>query len=163
MIRFARYAAAVALLSSASACGDPSTPTPATPAAGTIVSPADGSPVPQCSAFTGTSSLPDGKTLLLAMKNLDNQDPSAYGQLVQNFGDPTTLTRWRGVQFFGNGDDSVGQHYVVTLVAVDVVAAQDAAAAGTDAAVNALATTGTELAKVTLTRVAGTPADHCAS
>ncbi|WP_436533252.1 hypothetical protein [Actinoplanes sp. HUAS TT8] len=130
--------------------------------AGAISTPADGAEVQQCARFTGTATLADGKTLVLAMKNIDNNDPTAYVQFVENFGDPSTLSSWRGVQFFGNGDDSAGQHYQVSLLAVDLVTAQDAAGSGQDADVNALAAKSTELATVKLTRIAGTPADHCA-
>ncbi len=162
--------AAVLLSVATAACADDPVATPAastTPAspvttAGAIASPADGADVQQCARFTGTSTLADGKTLLLAMKNIDNHDPTAYVQLVVNFGDPSTLSSWRGVQFFGSGDDSAGQHYQVTLMSVDLVSAQDAAASGRDADVNALAAKATTLATVSLTRVAGVPADGCA-
>ena len=51
-----------------------------TVSSGTISSPANESDVKKCSYFTGTAKLAEGKTLILANRNLTNDDPEKYVQ-----------------------------------------------------------------------------------
>jgi serine/threonine-protein kinase len=85
-----------------------------------LVAPADGSSVHQCAIFTGTAHLPTGKTLVLSMRNLDNFDPNHYFEAVKDYDYPGELGAWTGYQWFGSGDSSVGQHYRVELLIVDL-------------------------------------------
>jgi hypothetical protein len=93
-------------------------------ASGRITEPADGAEVKQCSYFAGTATVPAGVTLVLAMRNLVNGDPARYVEVVFGWDDPARLSRWRGAQYFGNDDETVGQRYRVELVAVAVDAAR---------------------------------------
>jgi serine/threonine protein kinase len=88
--------------------------------AATIQEPADGSDVPRCAYFQGAAHLPLGTTLVLAATNLDNHDGNEYLQPVFDWETAATRTSWRGAQFFGNVDDSIGQHYRVELRTVAV-------------------------------------------
>lgn len=127
-----------------------------------IGSPADGAQVKQCSVLTGTSSLPEGMTLILAMRNLDNGDPMAYVEFPAHWDAPSRLGTWRGVQYFGSGDSSAGQAYAVDLVAValDVVRRADEADDAGEA-VNDLALSGTVLDRIVVERVPGGVATDC--
>lgn len=104
-----------------------------------------------CAYFSGSSDLADGTTLILAKQNLDNGDPQEYVEFVFGWQSPQNLSSWRGAQYFKNAE---GQHLRVRLIAVDLGAAQ--AAAGSDAAANALASTGQSLGSVTVTVLPGT-------
>lgn len=127
---------------------------------GKITSPVTDAQVKRCSFMTGTSSLPQGLTLILAMRNLDNGDPHAYVELPYGWDSPSGLASWRGAQYFGTGDSSVGQRYTVDLVAVDLGALKKAIDIN-DAAINDLATSGTVLDRVELKRIAGAVPNNC--
>lgn len=127
---------------------------------GTITSPVAGAQVKRCSFMTGTSSLPRDMTLILAMRNLDNGDPHAYVELAFGWKTPASLASWRGAQFFGSGDSSVGQRYAVDLVAVDRGVLERAIDVN-DAAVNDLAASGTVLDRVEVKRIAGAVPNNC--
>ena len=136
----------------------PARPTTAAPvrAVGAIAVPADGSMVPQCAYFSGTATVPPGRTLVLAMQNISNGDTTQYVEFV--FGwqtPPPSPWPWRGAQFFGSGDTSAGQRYRVRLMAV---ALDDARRVGAKPAIAAL---GTPLATVELTRVTGAGPNGC--
>jgi len=84
---------------------------------GRIDSSADGSAVSQCAYLSGTATVAPGEMLGLAMLNLVNKERHHYLQPVFAKPDPRTGT-WRGAQYFGKGNDSVGQNYRVELIAV---------------------------------------------
>lgn len=131
----------------------------------TISAPKDGSTVSQCAVFTGTAKLTPTRTLVLAMSNEDNGDPTQYLEPVRNWQVPAQLTAWKGAQYFGSGDSSVGQTYAVELLIVDLAVAQQADKAGK--ASGASWTTTTPLpgartaARVELKRVAGQGPTAC--
>jgi hypothetical protein len=124
---------------------------------GAISSPAGGSRVKNCSYFTGTAKLADGRTLILASRNLSNGDPNRYVQQVFGWREPENLASWRGHQYFP-GDN--GQRYEVELMSVDLDAVQTAYD-GSDAEWDALAGQGTRLAAREVVREPGTVANDC--
>jgi serine/threonine-protein kinase len=94
-------------------------------ASGSIAAPAAGSGVQKCAFVTGTAQLPAGKTLILAVRNLDNDESDRwYTQFPRGWNDPSTLSAWTGVEYFP-GDS--GQHYEIGLFAVNLKAAMSAA------------------------------------
>jgi serine/threonine-protein kinase len=117
--------------------------------------------VKQCSFLSGTASLPQGATLILAMRNLINGDPTRYVEYVFGWDDPTPRPTWRGAQYFGTADDTVGQRFAVELIAIERSAAQAAQDAGQDDGFNALPQVGVLLDQVELHRVAGEGPNHC--
>jgi serine/threonine protein kinase len=124
-------------------------------ASGSISSPASGAGVLNCAYFSGTAKLPAGRTLILAMRNLDNGDSTQYVEEVFGWDTPSRLTSWRGAQYFA----TVGQRYRVELMSVDLAAVQ---AAGHDSdANNALAADGVELASREVARKDGDTGDVC--
>jgi hypothetical protein len=134
---------------------------PAPVSTGAFASPTDGAQVPQCAYFSGTSTLAPGMTLILVMGNLDNGDPNRYVQFVFGWKQPSNLRSWRGAQYFGHDNDSVGQHYRVDLMAVSLATAQNASATGSSGTVNALAGQGTTLASLSVRRISGLVPDEC--
>ncbi|MEU8244573.1 protein kinase [Actinoplanes missouriensis] len=138
----------------------PSTAPSTGPATGIITAPVDGSDVKQCAYFTGTAGVPPGHTLVLAMRNLVNGDPERYAEVVFGWDDPARLTGWRGAQYFGNDDETVGQRYRVELVAVTIDAAR-AWNDSDDVTGNDLVAEGTVLDQVDVRRVAGSEANAC--
>jgi hypothetical protein len=124
--------------------------------AGAITSPADRADVQTCAYFAGTATMPARTTLILAKRNLSNGSPNKYVELVHQWSNPQTSWTWQGAQYFGNGNDSVGQQYLVELMAVDLAAARDAHDSGN---LDGLATIGTVLANRRVNRVAGTATD----
>lgn len=121
---------------------------------GTIASPEDGAKVKNCAYFSGTSRLAEGKTPILAMRNLNN-DGTKYVEEVFGWDKPGQLSSWRGAQYF-NGD--AGQRYSVELMVVDL----DAVRATPDRpAADALAAKGTTLAVREVTREAGDVGNDC--
>jgi serine/threonine protein kinase len=140
-----------------------SSPTQSVPAgyAGSIGTPADGSDVKQCSYFEGTAMIPDGMTLVLAMQNLTNGDPERYVEVVFGYEDPARLSNWRGAQYFGSGNQTVGQEYQVQLIAVPLEQARawhDSPDAGSG---NSLAQSGIVLSTVRLHRIEGFGPNGC--
>lgn len=106
------------------AAGGPAAAASATPAplvaSAVIDSPKAGADVYACEDFRGRSSLPAGYTLVISVHNLDNSDDSNYLQAVNNYDTPADLPEWNGNQYFGQGDDSVGQDYSVTLLIMSI-------------------------------------------
>jgi hypothetical protein len=133
-------------------------PAGAVTAAGNILSPADKADVQTCAYFTGTATLPPGKTLVLAKRNLSTGSTSKYIEYVFGWDHPQTTWSWRGAQYFGNGEDSVGQQYLVELMSVDLTAAQQARSTGNN---DTLAATGSVLAERKVNRVTGTAPNNC--
>jgi hypothetical protein len=88
------------------------------PPTGAVVmsAPAPGSKVQECDVFTGTSSLPSGETIVIGVRNLDDTGDTSYLEPVNNWDKPSALPRWTGFQYFGSGDSSVGQTYLVTVI-----------------------------------------------
>jgi hypothetical protein len=110
--------------------------------------------------MSGTATLPDGTTLLLAMKNLENGDLHRYVTLIFGFDSPQRQWSWRGVQYFGSTDESAGQDFQVELMAVDLARAR---AAVSQAQQDALVSGGTVLDTVHVTRIPGGSPDDCPS
>jgi len=137
--------------------------TPSVPAgfAGSITEPADGADVKQCSYLSGTATFPAGWTLILAMQNLSNGDPLRYAEVVFGFDHPEKLSRWRGAQYFGQGNDTVGQQYQVQLIAVRLAETRAWAEADSGDHGNDLAGRGVVLDTVRLNRVEGLVANAC--
>ncbi|GIF67369.1 hypothetical protein Ais01nite_54040 [Asanoa ishikariensis] len=141
----------------------PTLPTPAVSTAsalGAIVSPRDGANVEQCAHLSGTATPEPGMTLVLAMRNLSNGDPTRYVETVYDWDDPSKLANWRGAQYFGQANDTVGQDYEVQLISVAV----DMTRRWTESDDNtgdALAASGTVVASVRLHRVAGLVPGNC--
>jgi serine/threonine protein kinase len=139
------------------------TTTPALPAgfAGSIDSPADGSDVKQCSYLTGTATFPDGWTLILAMQNLSNGDARRYVEVVFGYNEPRNLSTWRGAQYFGQKNDTVGQEYQVQLIAVPLAEARDWDNGNDDDSGGVLARRGVLLDTVRVNRVEGMVENFC--
>ncbi|RSN15484.1 hypothetical protein DMB42_01145 [Nonomuraea sp. WAC 01424] len=144
----------------------PASTTPATltgnavKAAGTITSPADRADVKHCSYFSGTAALRPGTTLILAMRNLDNGDPTKYIQFVFGYEKPAGLSTWRGAQFFGGPRTGMGQHYRVELMAVDLASARRVHDSGSEVD-ESLVKSGTSLAGVRVRRISGLGPNGC--
>ncbi|MCY1139373.1 hypothetical protein OWR29_15340 [Actinoplanes sp. Pm04-4] len=143
--------------STATAAPPPASKAPVVVSSGRISSPGGGTGVQNCSYFTGTAKLAEGKTLVLANRNLSNGDAHRYVQQVFGWREPQNLGSWRGHQYFP-GDN--GQHYKVELMSVDL-AAVNAAYGGSDAEWDALADQGTTLATREVVRQPGTVGNAC--
>ncbi|MDA0633954.1 protein kinase [Nonomuraea sp. MCN248] len=130
---------------------------------GTIDAPADGAKVKYCSYFSGTASLPPGATLILAKQNMVNGDPQKYVELVFNYEKTSTLTSWRGAQYFGGENEGgVGQVYRIELVAVSLERARhfhDVEMSIEE--IQELVRSGTSLADVQVRRVASGKPNEC--
>lgn len=126
---------------------------------GSIESPIDESQVQRCARMTGTVVRPTGKTVMTAMRNLDNGDPAWYGEKLLEQPEPGSSGRWTGIQYFGSQNSSVGQRYevVLALIDADIVFTDDLAADD----LGAFARSGLEVAKVTYERISGVPDDLC--
>jgi hypothetical protein len=133
-MRTTRICVAVLLAALAvTGCGpDDDTPSPpaSTPAAtaasapaegaATLAFPVDDAQVRQCEIFRGTSRLPDDKTIILGVRNVDNGSPERYFQAVEDWEYPGDLVEWSGAQWFGSGDSSVGQRFRAEVLVVDL-------------------------------------------
>jgi hypothetical protein len=84
-----------------------------------VDNPCEGSEIPACVSVSGRSSLPPGKTLVTAVQNVDGS-PTIYFQPVQNWAEPHNLGTWTAQRYFGNVANGMGQHYKLTVLAVDV-------------------------------------------
>jgi serine/threonine-protein kinase len=82
----------------------------------TLTAPSPGTKVQGCGMFTGTSSLPPGKTVVVGVRNLSDAGHTIYLEPVNKWEKPSALTHWTGFQYFGSGDSSVGQTYVVSII-----------------------------------------------
>jgi eukaryotic-like serine/threonine-protein kinase len=128
-----------------------------------ISSPGNQAAVPRCSYLTGADHLPAGNTLLLAVVNLDNDDPNEYLQPIFDWETAPARTTWRGAQYFGAENDSIGQHYRVELRVTTIAEMQRRRAAlGNSASWSEprSAPFGRRLATVTVHRVAGNGAAY---
>jgi serine/threonine-protein kinase len=141
-----------ATLTGATPRPSPTAPAPLRPV-GAIATPADQASTPQCSYLSGTATLPPGTTLILANQNISGTDTTQYVEFVFRWRTPATHWSWRGAQYFGSGDSSVGQSYRIQLMAVDLAEAHRLDA------VPALAAEGVPLDSVQLNRVPGPGAD----
>jgi serine/threonine protein kinase len=133
----------------------PRTTPPAVIARGTITAPTAAANVHSCAYFSGTATLPPETTLILTKRNLDNGNPTVYAELVHGWPDPASLTSWEGAQFFGQGDESTGQRYEVTLRAVPMSAARKFNDSGQNDFGQAIAQQGKQLDSVVVDRIAG--------
>jgi hypothetical protein len=96
------------------------TPTDSRPAISsgevTIDPPSSGTKVGQCDIFTGKSNLPPGETVVLGVRNLSDTGNTTYLEPVNNWNSPGALPNWTGAQYFGSGDSSIGQTYLVSVI-----------------------------------------------
>jgi hypothetical protein len=70
--------------------------------------------VQRCTEWSGSASLPDDRALILAVKNLSNDDPFTYFSTVVNWSvAPGQGNWWRPLYF-----DAAGQEYAVTPMVV---------------------------------------------
>lgn len=92
-----------------------------------IDSPKDGASVGACEEFSGTSDLPEGKTLVVAVTNESDRTGTLYLAAIHDWQDPGSAENWTATQFFGTDDGSVGQTYRVRVFVADtkVVEAAD--------------------------------------
>lgn len=136
------------------------TGSPRGPGRGVIVTPGNGARVRQRAIFSGTSALPPGRTLVLSMRNLSYDPDTFYVEYISGWRTPSAQSTWRGTQFFGSGNASVGQPYEVRLIAVDL---DDAVRAGRMPVHRRteLVTNGTLLDRVVVIRKAGLVTDVC--
>jgi hypothetical protein len=84
----------------------------------TLSAPSAGKTVQGCDVFTGTSSLPADETVVVGVRNLSDPKHISYLQPVNNWDKPGDLAHWTGFQYFGSGDSSIGQTYVVSVLVV---------------------------------------------
>ncbi|MFI5933375.1 hypothetical protein [Actinoplanes sp. NPDC051494] len=128
------------------------------PTTGKITAPAARSDVQRCAYVSGTARLAAGKTLILAVRNLNNDEPEEwYVQFPRGWKEPSTLSVWEGVEFFPGAP---GQHYEIGLFAVDLDVARAAHAAGVGPS-NDLADSATELATREVVQIAGGDGSDC--
>jgi eukaryotic-like serine/threonine-protein kinase len=129
---------------------------PVSPAA--ITAPADNSYVRQCELIEGTSTLPPGRTLVLAGRELSAASGTRATVLnpVDGWQDPSSLRVWRAEQRFGALPSA---RYRVDVVVVELKALKkliaDAKAAEQDWRVQRLPAGSVVAASITLTRVPG--------
>jgi hypothetical protein len=129
--------------------------------AGRIDNPVEGAGVRQCAYLDGIATLPGGWTLVLAMRNLSNGEPTRYSQTVFGFDEPADLSRWRGAQYFGQGNDTVGQRYQVELIAVRLADALEWRRGDPDEPGDELAGSGVVLDSVRVDRITGLVDNAC--
>jgi hypothetical protein len=68
--------------------------------------------------LTGTASLPPSETVVVGVRNLSDTGHTIYLEPVNNWDKPGDLLHWTGFQYFGSGDASIGQTYVVSVLVV---------------------------------------------
>ena len=143
-------------------------PAPSTSAAPTgavtVDSPASGSKVQGCDVFTGTSDLAAGQTIVLSVRNLNDSGTTSYLAPVQGYDKPAALAKWTGVQYFGSGDNSVGQTYLVSVLVMASSAVKSALAEPanrTTWAVTSLPSGSTVKDTLHLTRISGPGPQSC--
>lgn len=84
----------------------------------TLSAPSSGKTVQGCDVFTGTASLPPDETVVVGVRNLSDTGHTTYLEPVNNWDKPSDLPHWTGFQYFGSGDSSIGQTYVVSILVV---------------------------------------------
>jgi hypothetical protein len=72
--------------------------------------------VQQCDIFTGTSDLPGDETIVIGVRNLNDTGNTSYLEPVHGWDKPNELAHWTGFQYFGSGDTSLGQTYLVSVI-----------------------------------------------
>lgn len=110
--------------SAASTQAGSTAPAPASSATGsavptgsvTLSAPSPGTHVQGCDVFTGTSSLAPAETIVVGVRNLSDAGHTIYLAPVNHWDKPSALAHWTGIQYFGSGDSSVGQTYVVSVM-----------------------------------------------
>jgi hypothetical protein len=130
----------------------------------TLSAPPPGSGVQQCDVFTGTSSLPASETIVVGVRNLDDNGDTSYLAPVSNWNKPGALAHWIGIQYFGSGNASVGQTYLVSVIVMPsgvVKSALAEPANQTAWAVTALPSGSTVKQSLHLNRVAGLGPAQC--
>jgi hypothetical protein len=90
--------------------------------------PAPGPDVQACDVFTGTSSLPADDTIVIGARNLDDPGNTTYLAAVSNYDVPSSVAKWTGILYFGSGNSSVGQTYVVSVIVMAASAVKSAKA-----------------------------------
>jgi hypothetical protein len=55
---------------------------------------------------------------VVGVRNLSDTGHTTYLEPVNNWDKPADLAHWTGFQYFGSGDSSVGQTYVVSILVV---------------------------------------------
>lgn len=139
MIRPTRAAAATLLTAlTLTACAAPGTTAAPTTTATTtapeaapefdvrLIHPVDDAEVHQCERFRGTARLPDDKTLVLGVRNVNHRSPERYFEVVDDWEYPGDLAEWTGSQWFGAGDSSVGQRFRAEVLIMDLAAVRKA-------------------------------------
>jgi hypothetical protein len=144
------------------------TPTDSRPAISsgevTFDPPSSGTKVEQCDVFTGKSNLPSGETVVLGVRNLSDAGNTTYLAPVNNWDSPGALPDWTGAQYFGSGDSSVGQTYLVSVIemASETVKTALAKPANHNAwAVNSLPAGSSVKSTVKLVRISGQGPQSC--
>jgi len=87
-----------------------------------------GPDVQGCDVFTGTSNLQGGETIVIGVQNLNDSGNTSYLEAVNNWDKPAALAQWTGSQYFGSGDTSVGQTYLVSVIVMPSSVVQSALA-----------------------------------
>jgi hypothetical protein len=117
-----------------------------------ITSPKSGQAVRDCDIFSGTSKLPPGQTLMLAMHDLTHDDRFRWVQVAFGWDHPATLAKWRGAQFFN--PESIGHRTLVEVIEMPLNDALRRANDNNDmTSLNQLAWQGKVVAAVTVIRV----------
>ncbi|GAB7044525.1 MULTISPECIES: hypothetical protein [Catenuloplanes] len=170
MIRPTRAAAATLLTALAlTGCADDRTTadpvaSPVPEIGAQLIHPVDDGEVHQCEVFRGTARLPEDKTLVLGVRNVDNGSPERYFEVVDDWEYPGDLAEWSGSQWFGSGDSSVGQRFRAEVLIMDLAevrtAVRAAAEKGWHAPDNPAGAT--VAAHITLKRVPGRGPSECA-
>jgi serine/threonine protein kinase len=121
-------------------------------ARGSITSPLPGAATRNCEYLTGTASPNPGNTVMLAMHNLSEADPTRYVEVVFGFDKPETLSTWRGAQYFN--DQAIGQQIVIELIEMPLSEAKKLDATDDHLEASRIATAGEVVAAVVVTHAA---------
>jgi hypothetical protein len=78
--------------------------------------PADGDQVRQCEILSGRSSVAPDQTIVVGVRNLDNNDSQRYFEAVTGWEYPDSLASWSGKQWFGSGNTAVGQEFRIEVL-----------------------------------------------
>ena len=114
--------------------------------------------------FAGESNLSSNDTLVLGVRNLSDTGHTTYLTPVNNWQTPADLAEWSWVQFFGSGNTSVGQRFLVSVIAMPTRAVQTALAKPANRptwAVSALPSGSDVKKRMRFTRVSGSGPAGC--
>jgi len=75
--------------------------------------------VPQCWEFRGEARIHDDEVVLLGVQNLSDPERYVYFETVTEWFGPVGRSGWSAKQFFGSGDSSVDQVFVMRVLVVD--------------------------------------------